>query len=108
MVRLVVTDAGQLARIREPLDNAGRMLQSTIRAAAQDLDVLDGDPQRAAKFLARWRRRQGQILRRENELLLVLSEAGASDRALAELMGLNRQTIARRLEKARDEREAAS
>ncbi|MBN7296644.1 hypothetical protein ACNQR7_07785 [Mycolicibacterium senegalense] len=87
---------------------AARMLMSQIRVSSQELEDLEsGDPHRVAAAFGRWRRRQHLIARREDALLLELHEAGASDRGLAELMGLNRQTITRRLDRARDEREVA-
>jgi len=108
VTRFVVTDTAAAARATAQLDQAGRMLATSIRAASQDLDQLHGDPGRAAELLARWRRRQVQVERYENELLLVLAECGASERSLAGLMHIGRPAVTARLARARDERESAA
>ncbi|WP_062894732.1 hypothetical protein [Mycobacterium avium] len=108
MTRFTVTDTMEHRRAVARLDAAGRSLALSIRGSTQDLDQLDGDPQRAAELLARWRRRQAQIARHENELMLVLFECGASERALATLMHIGRPAVTARLAAARDERESAA
>lgn len=111
MTRFVVTDTAAAARAAAQLPHAASMLQGSIQAAAQalrDLEPEAPNPAQAAEALERWRRRRSQIERRENELLLVLFECGASERALATLMHLGRATVTARLAAARDEREAAA
>lgn len=107
MTRFTVTDTAEYRRAVARLDAAGRSLAMSIQGATQDLDQLDGDPQRGAELLARWRRRQTQIERYENQFMLVLFECGASERALATLMRIGRPAVTARLARARDEREAA-
>ncbi|WP_018601047.1 hypothetical protein [Mycobacterium sp. 155] len=104
-LRFTTTDPAPPGQ-QDQLLRAANMLASQIRVSAQELEDLEsGDPHRVAAALGRWRRRQPLIARREDALLLALHESGASDRGLAELMGLNPGTVARRLDRARDERE---
>lgn len=103
------TDTAAATGAAGQLRAAARSLRSQITVSSDALAELESDdPARAAAALERWRRRQFLIRRRENELMLLLAECGASERGLGEVMGLNRQTVARRLTAARDEREAAS
>ena len=109
MTRFVTTDTAAAARAAAQLPHAARMLQGSIQAAAQalrDIEPEAPNPTQAAEALARWRRRQAQIARHENELMLVLFECGASERSLATLMHIGRPAVTARLQSARDEREA--
>ncbi|SRX96087.1 hypothetical protein MSP7336_04362 [Mycobacterium shimoidei] len=111
MTRFVVTDTAAAARAAAQLPLAASMLQGSIQAASQALRDIEPEapsPTAAAEALARWRRRQAQIARHENELMLVLHECGASERALATLMHIGRPAVTARLAAARDERETVS
>ncbi len=111
MTRFVTTDTTAARAAAGQLATAASMLQSSITVSAQSLGDIEPeapDPAQAAEALARWRRRQSQIERRENELMLVLFECGASERGLATLMHIGRPAVTARLAAARDEREAAA
>ncbi|WP_255783778.1 chromosome partitioning protein [Mycobacteroides abscessus] len=111
MTRFVTTDPAAAARAAAQLHHAASMLQGSIQAAAQalrDLEPEAPNPAQAAEALARWCRRRSQVERRENEMMLVLFECGASERALATLMRIGRPSVTARLQAARDERETAA
>lgn len=111
MTRFVVTDTAEYRRATAQLSTAARSLCGSIEASTQalrDLEPAAPNPTLTAEALARWRRRQSQIERRENELMLVLFECGASERALATLMHIGRPAVTARLAAARDEREATA
>lgn len=111
MTRFVTTDPTAAARAAAQLPLAASMLQGSIQAASQSLGDIEPEapsPAAAAEALARWRRRQAQIARHENELMLVLAECGASERSLATLMRIGRPAVTARLQSARDERESAA
>ncbi|NOR99717.1 chromosome partitioning protein [Mycobacteroides abscessus] len=111
MTTFRVTDPAAAARAAGQLATAALALRGSIEASTQalrDLEPEAPNPAHAAEALARWRRRQAQIARRENELMLVLHECGASERSLATLMHIGRPAVTARLQSARDERESAT
>ncbi|MFT9663710.1 hypothetical protein ACM0CQ_15850 [Mycobacteroides abscessus subsp. abscessus] len=105
-MRFTVTNTAAAADATRRLPQAAQTLRDVIGIAAQQLGYEEATrPEQIAEAVARWRQRQGQIERYENELMLTLVEAGASERSLATLMGLGRDTVRRRLEAARLRRE---
>ncbi|MEX3656922.1 chromosome partitioning protein [Mycolicibacterium fortuitum] len=111
MTRFVVTDAAAARAAAGQLATAALNLRSAIHVAGQPLGDLEPEapnPTQAAAALERWRRRLALIERRENELMLVLHECGASERSLATLMRIGRPAVTARLAAARDERESAA
>lgn len=111
MTRFVTTDPTAAARATQELRQAASQLRATITVAAQKLEGHPDDPFTAEDTLAgleRWVRGEKSRRRRLGHTLLLLTEAGVSERALAARLGLGRHAVAQMVADARVEREAAA
>ncbi|KXP14336.1 hypothetical protein [Tsukamurella pseudospumae] len=107
--RFTVTDPAAAARAAAALPTAMNTLASMINITSQDLRPYPGDPvapHKALASLAKWQRSQARRESRISAVMLLLHEAGASERGLADALGMSRGTVAARLAQARAEREA--
>ncbi|UEA25143.1 chromosome partitioning protein [Mycobacteroides abscessus subsp. abscessus] len=109
MTRFVTHDPAAAAAATDALREAAKALSATITVAATKLQPHPEDPFTADDALAgleRWVRGEKTRRRRLGHLLLLLHEAGVSERALAERVGLGRHAVAQMVADARVEREA--
>ncbi|MBE5488540.1 hypothetical protein E3G71_001041 [Mycobacteroides abscessus] len=109
MTRFVTTDPTVAAAATDALRDAAKSLAATITVAATKLQPHPEDPFTADDALAgleRWVRGEKGRRRRLGHMLLLLHEAGVSERALADRIGLGRHAVAQMIADARVEREA--
>ncbi|SKE70685.1 chromosome partitioning protein [Mycobacteroides abscessus subsp. massiliense] len=109
MTRFVTHDPAAAAAATDALRDAARSLAATITVAATKLNPHAEDPftaEDALVGLERWVRGEKARRRRVGALLLLLHEAGVSERALADRIGLGRHAVAQMVADARVEREA--
>ncbi|KXO98949.1 chromosome partitioning protein [Tsukamurella pseudospumae] len=109
MTRFVTKDPAAAAAATDALRGAASQLRATITIAAQKLEGHPEDPFTADDALAgleRWVRGEKGRRRRIAHTLLLLHEAGVSERALADRIGLGRHAVAQMIADARVEREA--
>lgn len=109
MTRFVTTDPAAAAAATDALRDAASQFRATITVASQKLEGHPEDPFTADDALAgleRWVRGEKARRRRVGHVLLLLSEAGISERALADRLGLGRHAVGQMIADARVEREA--
>ncbi|KAF0967249.1 chromosome partitioning protein [Gordonia sp. YY1] len=109
MTRFVTHDPSAAARATEELREAAKALSVVITVASQKLAPHPEDPYSAEDALIgleRWVRGEKARRRRIAHTLLLLHEAGVSERALADRIGLGRHAVAQMVADARVEREA--
>lgn len=107
--RFTVTDHTAAARAASKLPGALTMAATTIAVTSQQLRPYPDDPvppDVALAALVRWQRGAARRDARISAVMLLLHEAGASERGLADALGMSRGTVAARLAQARAEREA--
>lgn len=107
--RFTVTDHAAAARAASKLPGALSTLATTIAVTSQDLRPYADDPvppNVAMAALVKWQRGQARRESRISAVMLLLHEAGASERGLGDALGMSRGTVASRLAQARAEREA--
>lgn len=107
--RFTITDHGAANRAAAALPNALNTLASTINVAGQQLRPHPGDPvapHKALAALVKWQRGERRRDARIATVLLLLAECGASERGLADALGLSRGTVATRIAQARVDRAA--
>lgn len=111
MTRFVTHDPNAAAAATDALRDATKALAMTITVTAQALTPHDDDPVDAERALAaaeKWVRGEARRRRRLGHMLLLLTEAGVSERALADRLGLGRHAVAQMVADARVEREASA
>ncbi|QZT56243.1 chromosome partitioning protein [Mycolicibacterium austroafricanum] len=111
MTRFVTTDPTAAAAATDALRDATKALSVVITVAAQALNAHPDDPvtaEDALRGLERWVRGEKGRRRRIAHTLLLLHEAGVSERALADRIGLGRHAVAQMIADARVEREAGA
>lgn len=111
MTRFVTHDPTAAAAATDALRDAASQFRATITVAAQKLEGHPDDPfaaEDALVGLERWVRGEKARRRRVGHLLLLLHEAGVSERALADRLGLGRHAVAQMVADARVEREAGA
>lgn len=111
MTRFVTQDPTAAALATDELREAAKALFATVTVAATKLNPYPGDPFTAEDTLAgleRWVRGEKSRRRRLGALLLLLHEAGVSERALADRIGLGRHAVSQLIADARVERETAA
>lgn len=109
MTRFVTTDPTAAAAATDALRGAAGQLSATITVTAQALNVHPDDPfdaERSLAALEKWVRGEARRRRRLGALLLLMHETGASERALADRIGLGRHAVGQLIADARVEREA--
>src|SRR5690625_662370 len=107
MTRFVTHDPTAAARATEELRDATKALSVVITVAAQALNTYPDDPvtaEDALRGLERWVRGERGRRRRIGHVCLLLTEAGVSERALADRVGLGRHAVAQLIADARVER----
>jgi hypothetical protein len=105
--RFTITDPVAASVATAALPAAMRTLAATITVTSQDLTPYPGDPITPTivlDALIKWQRGAVRRDRRINTLMLLIHEAGASERALADALGLGRSTVTARLAAARADR----
>ncbi len=111
MTRFVTHDPTAAAAATDALRDAAKTLSVVITVASQKLNPHVEDPftaEDALIGLERWVRGEKGRRRRLGHLLLLLHEAGVSERALADRLGLGRHAVAQLIADARVEREAGA
>lgn len=109
MTRFVTHDPAAAAAATDALRDAAKTLSVVITVASQKLVTHPEDPYTAEDALAaleRWVRGEARRRRRLGHILLLLTEAGVSERALADRLGLGRHAVSQLVADARVEREA--
>lgn len=108
MARFIVTDPTVSNHAAAELPTAGRHLAAVITHCVEPLADLPAaaTPQECLDALVRWQRSADLIDRAKAEVMRQLSLAGASTRALANEMSLNRATVDRMLDAAEAEHAA--
>lgn len=109
MTRFVTHDPTAAAAATDALRDATKALSVVITVASQKLAPHPEDPYSAEDALIgleRWVRGEKARRRRIAHTLLLLHEAGVSERALADRIGLGRHAVAQMVADARVEREA--
>ncbi|KXP08743.1 hypothetical protein [Tsukamurella pseudospumae] len=106
--RFTVTNHAAAARAASKLPNALTMAATTIAVTSQQLRPHPDDPvppNVALAALVKWQRGQARRESKISAVMLLLHEAGASERGLADALGMSRGTVAARLAEARAERD---
>ncbi|NOP95123.1 chromosome partitioning protein [Mycolicibacterium fortuitum] len=109
MTRFVTHDPAAAARATDELGDATKALSVIIAVTAQALNTHPDDPvnaEDALRGLERWVRGEKARRRRVGRLLLLLHEAGVSERALADRLGMGRHAVSQLVADAKVEREA--
>ncbi|RIS51920.1 chromosome partitioning protein [Mycobacteroides abscessus] len=109
MTRFVTHDPTAAAAATDALREAAKALSATITVAATKLNPHPDDPYSAEDALIgleRWVRGEKGRRRRIAHTLLLLAEAGVSERALADRIGMGRHAVSQLIADARVEREA--
>ncbi|CAJ1579764.1 chromosome partitioning protein [[Mycobacterium] wendilense] len=111
MTRFVTRDPAAAAAATDALRDASKALAAVVTVTAQALTPHPEDPFTAEDALAaleKWVRGEARRRRRLAHTLLLLHEAGVSERALADRIGLGRHAVAQMVADARVEREAGA
>ncbi len=109
MTRFVTKDPAAAAAATDALLEATSQLRVVITVTAQALNTHPDDPvtaEDALRGLERWVRGEKARRRRIAHTLLLLHEAGVSERALADRIGMGRHAVSQLIADARVEREA--
>lgn len=109
MTRFVTHDPTAAAAATDALRDAAKALSAVVTVASTKLNPHAEDPfaaEDALVGLERWVRGERARRRRVGHLLLLLHEAGVSERALADRLGLGRHAVGQLIADARVEREA--
>ena len=107
--QFTVTDHAAAASAASKLPAALTMAATTIAVTSQQLRPHPDDPvppDVALAALVKWQRGQARRDSRISAVMLLLHEAGASERGLADALGMSRGTVAARLVQARVDRAA--
>ena len=107
MTRFVTQDPVAAARATDELRDAAKALSAVITVAATKLNPYAEDPftaEDALVGLERWVRGEKSRRRRLGHTLLLLTEAGISERALAGRLGMGRHAVGQLIADARVER----
>ncbi|SLB32340.1 chromosome partitioning protein [Mycobacteroides abscessus subsp. massiliense] len=107
MTRFVITDHLAATRASEALPSAARELAGRVNAAVSGLSQLEftGRPTEALAALQRWRRAKSRIDQAEASIVLLLHEAGASVRGIADALHMHKSTVESCIAQARADRE---
>jgi hypothetical protein len=110
VTRFIVADMNAAGRAAADLHPAAQELAARIIDATGPLAELSdpATPTAALDALVQWRHAAARIRRAEDEIMLLLSEAGASPRGLGNALSINRETVARRIAAAEAEREGGA
>lgn len=109
MTRFVTQDPVAAAAAADALRDSASHLRAVITVTAQALNSHPDDPftaEDALVGLERWVRGEKGRRRRLGHTLLLLHEAGVSERALADRLGMGRHAVSQLIADARVEREA--
>ncbi|MBS4102935.1 hypothetical protein [Tsukamurella paurometabola] len=107
MTRFVVTDHDAAARAAAQLPDVARRLGARLTVGAQSLTGLEvtATPDEVLAAVARARRAQVRADDSLAELLLLLSDAGASARTIASATGMHHSAVRSRIQRAQAARD---
>ncbi|MBS4102867.1 hypothetical protein [Tsukamurella paurometabola] len=110
MTTFRVTNHEAAARAAAQLPDAARGIGARLQLAAQALTALEATatPDEVLAAIARARRVQARADEALAEVLLLLSDAGASARSIASATGIHHSAVRSRVEAARVAREVAA
>lgn len=98
MTRFIVTDHTAAAHAVAALPSAARRLAAVTAEIAEPLAALDvaAEPVEVLAAFARWQRAQSRAVERVRaEIVLLLHQAGASPRGIADAVGMHRGAVDR-------------